>query len=366
MKTMIALGLAIFSLLLVHALCRSGTGLQPVPEGKPDSAESQPLLTAAHTRNVASYAPRATQPVQPIHALLLAAVEAETDSVRRGEALERAVELVSDGELPAMLDSLARDVSPEAAELRQLLVHRWAETNAPAAAAWATQLPEGSARRAALEQVAITWANADLPATAGWVRTLPEGDSKLAATLGLAYEAARTEPVMAIELASTSPPTRERDDLLVHSVSQWAGADSAAAAAWAASVPDPSLRQHLLAAVAVASAEQDGAAAATLAVDGLVAGEEQDRTVVSIVQRWVQNSPQAAASWVSQFPDNPSCEPAVQNLLALWTAQDPEAAGNWLRGLPAGPLRDHGIAAYDQALADRDRTSAVVAPAGGI
>jgi hypothetical protein len=118
--------------------------------------------------------------------------------------------------------------------------------------------------------------------------------------------------------------------------------------------------------VAVASAEQDGAAAATLAVNGLVAGEEQDRTVVSIVQRWAQNSPQAAASWVSQFPDIPSREPAVQNLLALWTAQDAKAAGNWLRELPAGPLRNLGITAYDQALADRDQTSAAVAPTGGL
>ena len=200
----------------------------------------------------------------------------------------------------------------------------------------------------------------------GWVQALPEGDSKQAATLDLAYEAARTEPVAALELASALPPTRERDDLLVHAVSQWSGTDSTAAAAWAMKVLDPSLRQLLVGAVAVASAEQDGAAAATLAVNGLVGGEEQDRTAVSIVQRWVQNSPQAAASWVSQFPDIPSREAAVQNLLALWTAQDAEAAGNWVRELPAGPLRDLGITAYAQALAYRDRTSAVVAPTGGM
>jgi hypothetical protein len=59
-------------------------------------------------------------------------------------------------------------------------------------------------------------------------------------------------------------------------------------------------------------------------------------------------------------------EAAVQNLLSLWTAQDAEAAGNWLRELPAGPLRNLGITAYDQALADRDQTSAVVAPTGGM
>src|ERR1035437_669235 len=134
MKTMIAFGLLMFSLLLVVALRRTGTSPHPAPEGKPASAESQRIFTAAHTRNVASHALHATQPVQPIHAILLVAVEAETDSDRRSEALERAVDSVSDADLPAMLDSLARDVSPDATELRQLLVQRWAETNAPAAA----------------------------------------------------------------------------------------------------------------------------------------------------------------------------------------------------------------------------------------
>ncbi len=119
-------------------------------------------------------------------------------------------------------------------------------------------------------------------------------------------------------------------------------------------VLDPSLRQRLVAAVAVAWAEQDGAAAATLAASALEAGDEQDRAAVSIVQRWAQHSPQAAASWVSQLPDAPSRDAAVQNLLPLWIAQDTEAAGNWLRELPAGPLRDSGINAYAQALAARD------------
>src|ERR1035438_8079140 len=95
MKTMIALGLVMASLLLVPALRRTGTSSHPVPEGKPASAESQRIFTAAHTRNVASHALQATQPVQPIHAIFLVAVEAETDSDRRGEALERAVESVS-------------------------------------------------------------------------------------------------------------------------------------------------------------------------------------------------------------------------------------------------------------------------------
>jgi hypothetical protein len=220
--------------------------------------------------------------------------------------------------------------------------------------------------RAALEQVAIAWANTDLAAATGWVEALPDGDARQAAALNLAYEAARSEPVKALEVASGLAPTPARDDLLVHAISQWGGADPAAAADWAAKVSDASLQQRLVAAVAIAAAERVGPAAATFAANALGAGQEQDRAVVAIVQRWVQNSPQAAASWVSQFPDLPSREPAVQNLLALWTAQDAEAAGTWLRELPAGPLRDLGITAYNQGRADRDRTSAAVGAAGGM
>ena len=223
-----------------------------------------------------------------------------------------------------------------------------------------------SKRRAALEQVAIAWANTDLPAASSWVRALPENEGKHAAILAPAYETARTEPVAALVLTSSLPPTRERDDLLVHAVSQWAGTDSTTAAAWALEVADPTLQERRVAAVAFASAEQDGATAATRAANALGPGAEQNRATVSIVQRWAQATPQAAAYWVSQFPDIPSRVASVENLMALWTAQDAGAAGNWLRQLPPGALRDLGITASAQALADRDPTSAMVSPTGGL
>lgn len=108
---------------------------------------------------------------------------------------------------------------------------------------------------------------------------------------------------------------------------------------------DPSLRQRLLAAVAVAVAGQDGTTATALAASALHSGEEQNQTVVAIVERWAQNEPEVAASWIAQFPDTPTRETAAQNLLAVWAAQDSEAAANWLRALPEGTLRNVGMTA---------------------
>ena len=161
---------------------------------------------------------------------------------------------------PPCLMSLALDASPGAAELCQLLVRRWAEGDAPAAATWTSRLPESPVRRAALEQVAIAWANTDLPAATGWVQALPEGDSKQAATLDLAYEAARTEPVTALVTGEHISARRVSAMICWFTPSaNGRGTNSTTAAAWATKVLDPSLRQRLVAAVAVASAEQDGA-----------------------------------------------------------------------------------------------------------
>ena len=235
-------------------------------------------------------------------------------------------------------------------------------TDPAAAGAWVSQLPESPLARAGAEQVAIAWANADLQSARAFVSALPEGAGKQGATLALAYEADRSEPIAALELASTLAVSRERDDLLVHSVSQWPESDAATAAEWASRVPDPSLRQRLLAAVAVASAGQNGGAAGALAANALSAGEGQNRAVVSIVQRWAQHAPSKAAAWVSQFPNAPSRDTAVENLLAAWVTQDAEAAGIWVQRLPVGTMHDFGHSAYLRALAMHEKTSPVPAP----
>jgi hypothetical protein len=149
------------------------------------------------------------------------------------------------------------------------------------------------------------------------------------------------------------PP--ERDTLLIHAISQWAEVDPVTATAWAEAVPEVELRQRLVAATSVALANQNGAAAAKLAVNVLRPGEDQDRAVVAIVQRWAENSPRTAADWVAQFPDTSVQQLAVQNLVALWTAQDPIGPVNWLRGLPETSLRRAGWSAYGQAIQQQDR-----------
>ena len=274
-----------------------------------------------------------------------------TDSDRRRESLERAVISVTVNDRPALLESLLRDDDFAAAELREGLIRRWAETDPIGAVAWASQISDPATRQASLKQAASAWAEKDLSSATSWLATLADGPDKQAAAIAVAYEAAKSNPLTSLKLASQLPATSDRDSLLVYAVSQWAGSDSKTATTWAAQVNDSKLRQHLLAAVSVAMAARDGLGAATLAGMALPPGPEQDRTAISIVQRWAQTSPQDAANWVAQFPNTAVRASATQNLITIWAAKDAKAAANWLNSQPAGAAREAGQSAYSQALA---------------
>jgi len=285
---------------------------------------------------------------------LATALDAESDPAQREEQLPATVAAITDTEVPAALAALTDSNSPSAAELRALLATRWAEQNPAAAAAWAGQLPPGPVRNDLLQQIAIPWAESDLPAVTDWVAELPATDpAKSEVSLAVAYEAARTNALIALQLAAPLPASRERDDFLIHAVRQWTEADAATVGAWIASIPDPALQQRLTAAFAVALSQADSSAAATLASTSLPSGSLQNRTTVAIVQQWAQTDPTSAAHWVEQFPAGALRDSATQNLLSLWTLQNPDAAGQWAASLTDSTLRQSAQAAYQVALNQR-------------
>jgi len=359
-RTLVALLLVVLAL----GLWNLRPGVTPTPQGPPVVAHSpvtKPMAAAQLSSDSAAFQeqPRARELV------FLELVEAETDPDRRGEALERVVKSIAQIDLQTTLDWLPDQTTAAESEFRLLLVRRWAEFDAPAAAAWAARLPAGAVYGAAVEEIAIAWANEDLPAAIIWARALPEGAEQQATFMDLAYEAARTQPTTALVLACVLPATLARDDLIVHAVSQWAIGTPTSALEWAQTVPDIGLRERLLGAVTIAAAQQDGAAAATLVVTLLVPGEEQDRAAVAIVQRWAAQSPANAASWVEQFPDTPAREAAVQNLVILWARRDSTGVADWLDQLPEGSFRTAGLRAFAQTLPDNRPVPGAPAAAPG-
>lgn len=364
MKTIAALGLVVLCL-CVTLMVRYETGRNSVA-----GVSGAPITVAVRTNQDSAIDPGSPSiwsagtpsPFAPTAVPMAADIE---DDRRKQGALHTAAAVAANQ--GNVLGSFTGDPECIGGLLYQLQVRRWAEENASAAAVWVTQLPDAPLRKSLLEQVAIAWANLDLPAAVGWVRTLPSSDSQMTATRAVAYETARSDPIAALDLAATLPPSRERDDLLVHAVSQWAACDASSATAWAKRVSETSLRQRLVAATAIGLAERDGFAAAKLSVSDLEAGTEQDRAVVAIVQRWTQQSPEAAASWVSEFPDGPLRKPAAEILSTVWREKDPLAAAKWLGEFPSEPACQSAAIAELDGPADgeqREAGSALKPPQG--
>jgi hypothetical protein len=347
MKQKVAAGTAALAL---WAVVGSWSSSDQPPRHQSIQPEPFSISATPRTRSVITRIRQSASPSESISGFLVA-LEIESDPDRRSELLDLAVESLSNTDVPIILDSLARAEQPASIDFCKLLAGRWAGNDALAASGWAAQLPESAMRNAVVEQVALARSATDLAAAIEWVTALPESDSKQAATLSLAYESARADPVVALGLASALAATAERNDLLVHTISQWAATDLDRALDWASQVSDAALRQRLMEAVSVASAEGNGAQAATLAATRLHPGAEQDRAAVAIVQRWAQHSPQEAGEWVAEFPDIPSRNAALHALLTIWASRSADAAGAWLSQLPDGTFRSVGITFYSQVTA---------------
>jgi hypothetical protein len=203
------------------------------------------------------------------------------------------------------------------ARLSELLLRRWAATDPVAAGDWAAHFSGYAFQAQALRQVGISWAKTDPAAAYNWLAGLPDDQNRQEAIISVAYETSGKTPTTALEMAGTLAPTPERDELLVHAIRQWGAADFSSASEWATAVPEPELRERLLAAIATDLAEQNGAEAANLVAQLLPAGVRQDRSAVSIVQRWAQKAPEEATAWASQFPEGAARTSAMQNITML-------------------------------------------------
>src|SRR5262249_15778739 len=155
-------------------------------------------------------------------------------------------------------------------------------------------------------------------------------EEKNSGLIAIAYEAIRTSPKDALWLASELGSGLSRDALISHAVREWAVNDSDAPVAWAEQMQSSSLREQVFANVAILLSETDPARAAALALEKLPNDGGQNSTVVSIVQRWAQTEPNAAADWVVRFPQGPLRDAALENLIQLWADKNADDAAGWL------------------------------------
>ena len=266
-----------------------------------------------------------------------------SDPGERSMRIEQFADSLNNSQIRMHLAALLDSTNAVDAELRDVLTRRWADNDPRGAADWVEQMARGAGRLNAVTQVAIAWAEQDALAAADWARGLGAEGERHAALLQIAYETARSAPFQSIQLGFESPPSPERDELIIHAARQWAAIDSPAAYEWAAKLSDASLAQKVIAEVMIVSAEQDGRSAAVQTVEALSPGPIQDRAIVSVIQRWGQSDPSSAAAWVKDFPPSPLGLDVLHSLITGWYEFDAAAAQRWVHTLPPSALRDAGL-----------------------
>jgi hypothetical protein len=255
---------------------------------------------------------------------LLPRITNEEDGVGREKAIDSLIQGLDPSELSSAIRFFSeRESNGRASGVAGRLIRHLAEIDPALAAGEVEMLPESAEREKAMQDVAIAWASRNADDAAKWVRRWPDGDAREHGMIGVAYEAARHSPLGAMAMAAERAPSPARDDLISHVAAQWAATDPQAASEWVKKIPDAALRARVAGTIAAEWAERDPVAAAAMAVSRLPAGRLQDDAVIGIVERWVQIDPDAAQSWVQQFPNGALRQTAMDNLAKLWPDQTP-------------------------------------------
>ena len=263
-------------------------------------------------------------------------------------------------------------------ELRNLsetipIFQAWVKTEPTAALnAWleAGNLVDGSSRGYVL---ATTWAYTDPEALFQWALAKGEGTGR---SIEIAAQAmAGRDPQRALEMVNHLPDASPelRRNLLQHAGANWAQRDTAAALAWARSLP-PEDRSYILNGMSQhltslppeerrALAQEIGIGTSTgfQLLWGVDRGEaitafnamppqqkldhfnslasnliqESPATAASLLQSVIEELPASAAAIEQQFPASALPE-TVAGVASTWAGRDPAAAAAWVAQLPAG------------------------------
>lgn len=304
----------ILLLLAIWSACLEMTG--PVSEEVQLQADGQEVSFRLRSRGTAGefYAARKEQHIQRL--LKGVGVELQNrDKLLQSDYLSRQVGVMAIEDVPLVWERL--DEGMRQSEFGVLLLRRWAENDPFMAARWVQQLPAGEEKNLLLAQVAVAWCGQDIKGAVAWATGLPESASQSSAVMAVAEEAIRVDPFSALELTAQLAPGAERDQLTLRAINEWASHEPVEALRWTAQISDPAWQQQVRNSLIPVIASIDGAAGARLAGAWLGAGPEQRLVMVAVVQRWAQESPEAAAEWVKRFPAGAMRVAALDNLKRL-------------------------------------------------
>ncbi|NBR70931.1 MAG: hypothetical protein EBQ51_08490 [Verrucomicrobia bacterium] len=206
---------------------------------------------------------------------------------------------------------------------------------------WASTLPDGAGKRAAMARIMERWGQLD------GANAVAYGEKLFAETGNpdLLKDAMRgwgqTNPMASLQYAqSMGVSDGLRRDILRDLVRDWADRSPQAAAAYAASNRLDLGRGGTTALIADRWSKQDPQTAANWAMS-LPQGKEQIRALDELVQNWCDLNLQAAADFVSRQQPGVNKDAMVGTLAREVAKQDPASALKWVATIQDGGVQEN-------------------------
>lgn len=256
----------------------------------------------------------------------------KTGDTERSEQLLR--------ELTALLtDANAADVvrSLQSEELNTpfgtVALERWLSVDPQSAATWIATRPDATEEQAWLVAKMLLKSPAALTT---FTDALAESDFKEHVLVGGALAVVGKNPQEAIALAARLAPGFAQTNVYQTIAFDWATGDPEKALAWMMTLPDPDLREELVAVGAKAIAVTDPDLAAQWLSTSVNTESLFNDTALSLVQTWASKNPAQAAIWVARLSSPEIRQTSADIVARRWSESDPQAAGAWLAELPEG------------------------------
>jgi hypothetical protein len=158
-------------------------------------------------------------------------------------------------------------------------------------------------RLAGYLRIAEAWGPVDLVAAARWAASIGDASVRSDVFSRLGEIVLPVSPDDAFSLAEHLPAGPPQNAFFRSLVHCWAGADPAAAANGLSRFADPALRAELQSAVAIEWAQNDPEGAATYVATQMAPGEARLSAVRTVAMRWAHLDLAAARRWIASFPD---------------------------------------------------------------
>ncbi len=181
------------------------------------------------------------------------------------------------------------------------VVTGWAQTDPQAAASFVLGAADLSNRGELMNELVRNWSEQDPAAAARW--TLAQtGDVQSQAIGPLMLKWSIDDPAGAATWAAQLPGGNARDAAYSELASSWYIFDPAATQNWLGGLPAGDARDAALAGFAASERNENLSNAADLLsqIQTIDDPAKRDDTLVSVLNRWLGNNPQAARQWIAQ------------------------------------------------------------------